>query len=90
MDCPWGEIGLSAACPTEYRCYIKEVFRQYATAGAITLSWKGSFLRLPNNSPFWQHFTQGIYSVATIISENVENVKTFFHFFRKNISIFYY
>ena len=39
-----------AICPTEYRCYIKEVF-PYATAGAVTPSWKISFVHRATPRP---------------------------------------
>ena len=41
----------SAFCPTEYRCYIKEVLPHYATAGADNLI-VDNVLRLSDNSPF--------------------------------------
>ena len=51
--------------PTEYRCYIKEGI-QYATAGAVTPSWK-AFLRPLGNSPSQQHLTQGLLLCSGIL-----------------------
>ena len=59
MEIPTGAGGQnrSGDDPTEYRCYIKEVFHQYATAGAEPSSQAWS-LRPRHNSPLQRHFTR--------------------------------
>ena len=72
--------------PTEYRCYIKEVF-PYATAGAVTPSWN-TFLRPPDNSPFRWHLTQGLLLCSgDTIHEKTGNVNRDLEFFSTGVSI---
>ena len=46
-------------CPTEHRCYIKEVVPPICNSGCGP-SIAEKLLRLPDNSPFWQHFAQRV------------------------------
>lgn len=44
---------------TEYRCFIKE--DSSFMVQRVRISHRGSkILRLPYNSPFWQHFTRDV------------------------------
>ena len=85
---PWGRAAKKQPTirPTEYRCYIKEVQFQYATAGAVTPSWKS-----PSSSgqlPVPVALNAGSPTLfAGIIHEKAENVNSFFQkmsfFFRR-------
>jgi len=44
--------------PTEYRCLHKGDFPICAAGADYPIA--DNVLRLPDNSPFWQHFTQGL------------------------------
>ena len=60
MDHPWGKGSKirPTVRPTEYRCYIKEVNPIWRSGCGYPIA--DGVLRLSHNSPFWQHFTQGL------------------------------
>ena len=60
-------------------------------AQRVRIPYRGRHvLRLPHNSPSWQHFTQGFLLCSRpTIAQNREKVKRFFLFFRKIFPYFY-
>ena len=63
-------------CPTEHRCYIKEVFPPICNSGCGP-SIAEKLLRLPDNSHFGSTSRRGSYSVAVILHEKEEIVNPF-------------